>query len=150
MEKVEKLEKKKRRREGRERINKHITMGQNQVITRQRIIDFPTSSGVSVRASVRMSAAERASTASSAEQANERMSERAVEQASGPVLTSRFLAFLPHCALTFIFSHHFPRISCQLSCDGILNQIVISFKVSAYEGKVAAAAYGAVIRPYPA
>ena len=49
----------------------HATVGQKQVFLRHPIIHFPTSSGVSKRASKRKSASVCASEASSAEQANE-------------------------------------------------------------------------------
>ena len=65
------------------------------------IIHFPTSFGVIEWANERMSTAERTSEASSAEQANE-WAVRAFEQTdNGPVLTSRILAYLIHCVLSF-------------------------------------------------
>ena len=72
------------------RIGEPCTTGQNSLIVGHQNHAFPRArERVSERASERVSAAERASEASGA-------SERANGQASGPVLTSRFLAFLTH------------------------------------------------------
>ena len=58
-----------------------------------------------------MSAAERASEASRAEQAQRvsGASERANGQASGPVLSSRFLFVPDHSAVATVVKHHSPR-----------------------------------------
>ena len=82
----------------------HCTVGQNQVVLGHLITHFPTSSGVSERASKRMSAVERASKASRAEQANKRVvraNEQTDGRATGPVHRSRFLAVLNHSAMCF-------------------------------------------------
>ena len=76
---------------------------------------------MSERASERMSAADRASEASSAERSElvSGASERASGRANGPVLTSRFQAYLNHRAMRNLMQKAFVQIRL---CIGRLNR----------------------------